>query len=586
MSVLHPCRWAPRLLPLVLFCLALGCDSAQQKREAAGRALAAQQNAAAAEALEAEQAGDASPPATGSPGTTGEKAVSSSVTPTAELESPPRSASPSPQSTTPPPTSVALAGDGPWITAEQLPWEAAFLQYVGNARIGYTHFKISASALEGTKQITVQRTDSVEFMRAGQLSRVEIQFESLESMNGGLVDFTETTTHGDNVTTTEGKLVRQVLKLKTEVAGTIKTQSIPMEAGTWGAMGVQAVLMQKPMVRGEKRIIKIFLPQLKRIVDTELIAGDWETTTLPESGHAELLPVDIVMMADEDNGVRTRNWVDAQGEIQKTVSLSGLNMSTFRTTVAMIESMQAGYEIDDMESFDIPLAGTLPQDSQPQTIVYKVDGLGVDPYDLLPREGAQAVQSVSARSAALTVQHIALADFPAIAAPDNLSDYLAASPFLQTEHPKLKALSLKAAQAELNSTDLALELTQWVFQNMQLEPTLSSHFETALEASQSLKGDSTECAVLLATLLRCRDIPARCASGLLASPDGKLSFHMWTEAWIDDHWLPLDATRGGPTNTNYIKLLDSPLSSENPYGAILPVLEVMPKLEIGISMVE
>jgi transglutaminase-like putative cysteine protease len=57
-------------------------------------------------------------------------------------------------------------------------------------------------------------------------------------------------------------------------------------------------------------------------------------------------------------------------------------------------------------------------------------------------------------------------------------------------------------------------------------------------------------------------------------------FHAWTEAWIVDRWIPLDATQEEPVALDRIKLRDSALSSENPYELVLPVLELLDSLTV------
>lgn len=87
--------------------------------------------------------------------------------------------------------------------------------------------------------------------------------------------------------------------------------------------------------------------------------------------------------------------------------------------------------------------------------------------------------------------------------------------------------------------------------------TLSVGNATASEAARTGQGDCTECAVLLAAMLRARGIPSRCVYGLVYSEEpfldqqGVFVFHMWTQAWIPTpdgetgaetgYWLDIDA---------------------------------------------
>jgi hypothetical protein len=98
--------------------------------------------------------------------------------------------------------------------------------------------------------------------------------------------------------------------------------------------------------------------------------------------------------------------------------------------------------------------------------------------------------------------------------------------------------------------------------------------------------DAPEAAMLLTALLRSREIPARVASGIRLQPSGEkhfFVFHMWTEAWIGDRWLPLDPSTGQLAGCSYIKFLESPLAGSNPYTVVLPVLASLEKLKITIE---
>jgi transglutaminase-like putative cysteine protease len=90
---------------------------------------------------------------------------------------------------------------------------------------------------------------------------------------------------------------------------------------------------------------------------------------------------------------------------------------------------------------------------------------------------------------------------------------------------------------------------------------------------------------LLAALLRAKKIPARIASGLVyvETADGPMmGYHMWNEAYIGERWIPLDAVLGqGGIGAGHLKILESSLPDQNPYVALLPVLQVLGELKIS-----
>jgi transglutaminase-like putative cysteine protease len=134
-----------------------------------------------------------------------------------------------------------------------------------------------------------------------------------------------------------------------------------------------------------------------------------------------------------------------------------------------------------------------------------------------------------------------------------------------------------------NPWELAQALEAWVHGAM-TKKNFSQGFATAADVAQSLTGDCTEHAVLLAALCRARDIPARVCIGLVYSAtDQGFAFHMWNEAWIVDRWVPLDATLGlGGIGAAHLKLRHSSLASDQVESVMLSVLEVMHQLQLRI----
>lgn len=118
----------------------------------------------------------------------------------------------------------------------------------------------------------------------------------------------------------------------------------------------------------------------------------------------------------------------------------------------------------------------------------------------------------------------------------------------------------------------------------------STALATASEVARSLEGDCTEHAVLLAALLRARGIPSRVAIGLVYAPrHSGFAGHMWTEAFLDGRWVPLDATLGrGGIAATHIKMSDSSLAGDSavPVGAFFSVTMLLGRMQIDIESVE
>ena len=96
---------------------------------------------------------------------------------------------------------------------------------------------------------------------------------------------------------------------------------------------------------------------------------------------------------------------------------------------------------------------------------------------------------------------------------------------------------------------------------------------------------ATEHAMLTAAACRARGIPARVAIGLIYDdPSQSMVYHRWTEVWVDDGWLPIDATRPHEECVaDHLKLSDSDLASASDFGIVAPAIRVAGQLTIEIE---
>ena len=112
--------------------------------------------------------------------------------------------------------------------------------------------------------------------------------------------------------------------------------------------------------------------------------------------------------------------------------------------------------------------------------------------------------------------------------------------------------------------------------------------EEISETFDRREGDCTEHAMLLAALCRARQIPARVAIGLVYYPsaDG-FAYHMWTEVWIEDRWIPLDATLGlGGIGGAHLKFAHSSMQGTAAYAELLPLAQALGRLQLELVSVE
>ena len=137
--------------------------------------------------------------------------------------------------------------------------------------------------------------------------------------------------------------------------------------------------------------------------------------------------------------------------------------------------------------------------------------------------------------------------------------------FIQANDSRVIQHARKASAGTISPTRVAKSMESYVFKKLN-KKNFSTAMASAAEVAKDLQGDCTEHSVLLAAMLRARNIPSRVAVGLVYSePLQAFAGHMWTEAWLNGKWVPLDATLGrGGIGAAHIKLGDSSLKGSGP----------------------
>lgn len=148
--------------------------------------------------------------------------------------------------------------------------------------------------------------------------------------------------------------------------------------------------------------------------------------------------------------------------------------------------------------------------------------------------------------------------------------YTSSSRWMTTENEDLKRMGIVAAGATLVPIDKCKRLTQYVWKHLRVSP-FSTAMLPASEILKNMRGDCTEHAVLLSALMRCQGIPSRVVVGFVYVPNPSAFVpHMWTEAFVDEKWIPFDSTRGPiGVGVTHLKVSDSVLTDDIASGTTL-----------------
>ena len=462
--------------------------------------------------------------------------------------------------------------------------------YVKNSRIGYFHSKKSDVKLKDSDELFVHTEveQNMTIKRFGQKTSQSILLSSVETKAGKIIEYTTEYKAGPQAITATGEYDGGQMVVTTKSLGKNEKSFIPWEEDAGGFFAIEQSLERQSLKPGEKRTVRALQPILNQVADVQLQAADYEETKML-AGSQRLLKVDVTTKISGQEIEQTL-WIDDSGEALKS-DMPSLGFVTYRTTkdIALQKVDKIDFDLGEMSV--VRVRGRLDKPHETQRITYRAHLKDGKIAGVFPDCGSQSVRTIDHHTAEIVV-HSIRPDKPKTmkvkdAAPTD--DELKPNSLIQSDNELIVKMASDVAAKETDQWAVACALESYVRTKIK-NVNFSQAFATAAEVAQTLEGDCTEHAVLLAALCRVRKIPSRVAMGLVyfpSSPSDGFAYHMWTEVWMKDRWVPLDATldKGG-IGAAHIKLADSNLKGASAYSAFLPVIEVIGQLELEILEVE
>jgi hypothetical protein len=468
-------------------------------------------------------------------------------------------------------------------------WEAYYLQ---GHRVGYARTTVAAVQEEGVPLTRTRNASRTVLERAGQEVVQELTLtewrraDGEDGAAGRLVRFESAMTTGPQRMVSRGEWRDGALTIETSTQGKTDTQTTAWKAEYGGLFAVEESLAARPMQPAERRSVTGLVPIFNIVGTTQLVAADYETVKLP-AGEQQLLRIESTLDLGGQKLASTM-WTSDKGEILRSL-VPAIGQENVRTTQEDALQRPVGGGFDLLAASVVKLPGGLADPQSLGRVVYraKVKSGSID--GIFAEGVSQQVRQLDDTSALVTVLKVLPSEPAEVQPPQSppTDEDLAANNLIQSEDPRIVALSAEATKdlpAGADAWTTAVALEKFVARSIQ-QKNFSQAFATASEVAQSLEGDCTEHAVLLAALCRAKQIPARVAFGLVYYPPEKgFAYHMWNEVWIADRWVPLDGTIGrGVVAADHLKLADSSLSGGSGLAAILPVIQVFGRLELKVE---
>jgi hypothetical protein len=496
--------------------------------------------------------------------------------------------------TSPPVTTTAVANPasagGTGTNSKPATEEVWDAHYIGDDRVGHSLTTIQTHG-EGQDQ-TIETTFYTQLsLKRGRDTVTQIvEIVSVEKPDGTPLSFSSTIKSGSSVMSeSRGTWEDGALSIAVTTQGKTVKSAFPWKPEYRGPLADVQELQRHPLKPGETRTVKQLMPSLNQMGELELSAKEVEKTKLLD-GEAELLRVEAVAKITTPLGVQkiaSTNWVDEHGDVQKSY-LPQLNQTSYRTTKEKATAPTTGGKFDLLEATIIKLNKPLDHPHTARSITYKATLPKTEIAGVFVSCPAQQVKLLDDHTCELTVRRIRPTEPQELEKPDEqpVKADLEPNPLVQSDDKRVVELAKSVASDEKDPWQIAIALEKLVHDKIK-KKNFSQAFATAAEVARDLQGDCTEHAVLLAAACRARKIPARCAMGLVYyDPNGKtpsFAYHMWTEVWINDRWIPIDATLGrGGIGAGHIKLAHSNLDGADALTAFVPVFNVLGQLKLEV----
>lgn len=207
----------------------------------------------------------------------------------------------------------------------------------------------------------------------------------------------------------------------------------------------------------------------------------------------------------------------------------------------------------------------------------------------IPKTAFQTVDQVSSGSAIIRLKSVA---YPrSVPSRSNGLRPVALPPttLMPTTDPMLQRMASRGTVGQSQVIDQCLSLEKHVGSTLKFSP-FSTNLLPANTVAKQKKGDCTEHAILLATLMKIRGIPARITSGLILTP-GRPGFtgHVWVEAQIQGNWYPFDSTSPMSSRQARIKLADASFDEDSQSSGLslfTPILDLAGRSSFTVESAE
>ena len=464
---------------------------------------------------------------------------------------------------------------------EAADWQIIILQ---GQKIGYANSITRTEDRDGKPVTITEVFTRITIKRFGGKLTTDVNMRTEEDADGHLLSFYSLQDNPPfSKTETRGSVKGNVATVATTSSGKTFTKEIKLPDDVKSPNWFDRSVKDSPLKIGETRSFRMFEATMGQIANVSVKQLEPETTKLLSGEVVKLNKSEMTQSILP--GVTSTLYTDDAGEVKK-MSMGLLGMETFSCTSEEALKELAAAEID-LGVETLIKVGVIDRAFETRKVTYKLEVADFDPKAVFPESPTQKVVTGEAGVFQLVVTAVDAGSAGTEPAPE--AKYLSSSRFIDLEDPLIVKLANEAAGTETDPVKIAIQAEAFIHKHLKLK-NFATAMATASEVAASQSGDCTEHGILLAALLRVKKIPSRVVTGLVYAPSLKaFGGHMWTEAYLNGSWVPLDGTLAkGHGDAVHLKTGDSALedSGSLPVESFLPLIHVIGRTKLSVEKTE
>jgi len=371
--------------------------------------------------------------------------------------------------------------------------------------------------------------------------------KNIETTDGTPIGFESLTNTGGIEQKVTGKINAQG-KLDITISGITAPhrQIRAWPAGAVMSEGMRLLTIKKGLAEGTSYSALLFSPALLSAVNTKVRIGPAKNVDL--LGRLTRLTEVSISMQTSSGTVNTTSYVDSRFKDKKMIiPMLGMNLELIACDKAFALSDNDVMDFLDKLLLQSPISlDTINAGDSVTYYLKPTAGVKLN----IPSTDNQKVTVTKDGLFTVTVapaQPTAGIRFPYKGNDPQVLDALKPTQYIQSDRQEIIELARRAVGNTEDAATAAKRIEKFVFDYITAKD-LSIGYGSAAEVAAGRQGDCSEHAVLTAAMCKAVGIPARIACGLVyvkefAGRNDIFAGHAWTEAYIDDKWVGLDATK-------------------------------------------